>query len=91
VFAIRSDLSENCNAVVLDREQLMTLGLAGRQGDLLDDLNRFCDDTVAPDSIYAFLHRERHHLFPDEFFSDLFSERGRRSVPPSVVAVVMVL
>ena len=37
------------------------------------------------------LHRERDRLFPDEFFSDLFSERGRRSVPPSVVAVVMVL
>src|ERR1039458_1383460 len=30
-------------------------------------------------------------LFPDEMFADLFDERGRRSVPPSVVAVVMVL
>ncbi|MGH9121452.1 MAG: transposase, partial [Acidimicrobiales bacterium] len=69
----------------------MTLGLAERQGDLLDDLNRFCGEALGEDSIYSFLHRERDHLFPDEFFADLFSERGRRSVPPSVVAVVMVL
>jgi IS5 family transposase len=69
----------------------MTLGLAERQGDLLDDLNRFCDEKLSGSSIYAFLHRERDNLFPDEFFADLFSERGRRSVPPCVVAVVMVL
>jgi hypothetical protein len=30
-------------------------------------------------------------LFPDELFADLFTDRGRRSVPPSVVATVMVL
>jgi hypothetical protein len=30
-------------------------------------------------------------LFPDELFTDLFAAIGRRSVPPSVVAVVMVL
>ena len=41
--------------------------------------------------MYAVLHRERHRLFPDELFADLFSGRGRRSVPPSVVATVMVL
>lgn len=69
----------------------MTLGLAPRQGDLLDDLNRFCDESLAPDSVYVFLHRERDRLFPDEMFADLFTGRGRRSVPPSVVAVVMVL
>jgi hypothetical protein len=69
----------------------MTLGLAERQGDLLDDVNRFCDATLAERSIFAVLHRERDRLFPDELFADLFSERGRRSVPPSVVATVMVL
>jgi hypothetical protein len=69
----------------------MTLGLAPRQGDLLDDITRFCDATVRKDSIYALLHRERDQLFPDEFFADLFSDMGRRSVPPSVVATVMVL
>ena len=41
--------------------------------------------------MYAVLHRERDRLFPDELFADLFSDRGRRSVPPSVVATVMVL
>ncbi len=37
------------------------------------------------------LARERDRLFPDEMFTDLFSDRGRRSVPLSVVATVMVL
>ena len=69
----------------------MTVGLAQRQGDLLDDVTRFCDEALAESSVYAWLHRERDRLFPDEMFADLFSERGRRSVPPSVVATVMVL
>ena len=69
----------------------MSLGLAERQGDLLDDVKRFCDDALPDTSVYAVLHRERDRLFPDDMFADLFSGRGRRSVPPSVVAVVMVL
>jgi len=69
----------------------MTLGLAERQGDLLDDLNRFCEQALPGSSIYALLNRERDRLFPDEMFADLFSARGRRSVPPCVVATVMVL
>jgi len=72
-------------------EWLMTLGLAERQGDLLDDLNRFCEQALATTSIYALLNRERDRMFPDEMFADLFSDRGRRSVPPCVVATVMVL
>ena len=69
----------------------MTLGHAPRQGDLLDDITRFCDRALSETSIYSFLHRERDQLFPDEFFDDLFVDIGRRSVPPSVVATVMVL
>jgi len=69
----------------------VTLGRANRQGDLLDDITRFCGETLGETSIYSFLHRERDNLFPDEFFTDLFDVRGRRSVPPSVVATVMVL
>jgi hypothetical protein len=46
---------------------------------------------VVPGSIYGLLHREGHRLFPDEMFADLFTDVGRRSVPPSIVAVVMVL
>jgi hypothetical protein len=69
----------------------MTLGLADRQGDLLDDVARFCDEVLPENSIYAVLYRERDRLFPDEMFADLFSDKGRRSVPPSVLATVMVL
>lgn len=69
----------------------MTLGVAGRQGDLLDDLSRFCEQTLPENSVFALLNRERDRLFPDELFADLFADRGRRSVPPSVVATVMVL
>ena len=69
----------------------MSLGRAERQGVLLDEVNRFCEATLPESSIFAVLHRERDRLFPDEMFADLFSQRGRRSVPPSVVATVMVL
>ena len=43
------------------------------------------------DSIHALLHLECFSLFPDELFADLFADVGRRSVPPLIVAVVMVL
>ena len=69
----------------------MTLGVAERQGDLFDDVTRFCAETLSESSVYSMLARERDRLFPDEMFTDLFSDRGRRSVPPSVVATVMVL
>jgi Transposase DDE domain/Transposase domain (DUF772) len=69
----------------------VSLGEAPRQLDLLDPVTRFCDESLPASSIYGFLFRERDRLFPDELFSDLFAAIGRRSVPPSVVAVVMVL
>lgn len=69
----------------------MSLGRAEQQMDLLDDVSGFCEEVLPATSIYSVLHRERHRLFPDEMFADLFSHRGRRSVPPSVVAAVMVL
>jgi hypothetical protein len=69
----------------------MTLGLAERQGDLLDGLTRFCDQAVPEGSIYGLLHRQRDQLFPDEAFADLFTDIGRRSIPPCIVATVTVL
>jgi Transposase domain (DUF772) len=69
----------------------VTLGRADRQGDLFDEVARFCEETLAENSIYGFLARERDRLFPDALFADLFTATGRRSVPPSVVATVMVL
>src|SRR6185295_4379459 len=69
----------------------MALGRASQQLDLLDPISRFCGGTLPPNSIFVFLHEHRDRLFPDGMFSDLFAAIGRRSVPPSVVAVVMVL
>jgi len=69
----------------------MTLGPAPRQGDAFRNTIEFCAPRVSPGSIYALLHRECLALFPDELFDDLFGSVGRRSVPPLVVAVVMVL
>jgi hypothetical protein len=69
----------------------MTLGLTPRQGDLLSTTVTYCEGRVGQDSIYAVLHRECFNLFPDELFADLFTDVGRRSVPPMIVAVVMVL
>ena len=69
----------------------MTLGLAPKQGDLLRTTVGYCEGRVGADSIYAVLNRECFTLFPDEMFADLFTDVGRRSVPPMIVAVVMVL
>ena len=60
----------------------MTLGVAPRQRDLLCTTAGFCEGRVAPESIYGVLHRECFSLFPDEMFADLFTDVGRRSVPP---------
>jgi hypothetical protein len=70
----------------------MSQGSAPRQADLFRDTTEFCAPLVRADSIHALLARECHGLFPDELFADLFAASvGRRSVPPLVVAVVMVL
>jgi hypothetical protein len=69
----------------------MTLGRTPVQPDLWRSTGNFCEDRVDPDSIYGVLHRECFNLFPDEMFADLFTDVGRRSVPPMIVAVVMVL
>jgi hypothetical protein len=76
--------------LVCDSDRV-SLGEAPRQLDLLDPVTRFCEESLPASSIYGFLFRERDRLFPDELFSDLFAAIGRRSVPPSVVAVAMVL
>jgi len=67
------------------------LGLAPQQQGLFGSTAGFCQDRVGPGSVYGFLHRECRRLFPDEMFADLFTDVGRRSVPPMIVAVVMVL
>lgn len=69
----------------------MTLGRAPEQGDVWQTTAKYCDGKLSPTSIYGLLHRECHRLFPDDSFADLFRDIGRRSVPPRIVAVVMVL
>ena len=67
------------------------MGVASQQLDLFDPVIRFCGEALPASSIYVFLHGQRDVLFPDAMFDDLFAAIGRRSVPPSVVATVMVL
>jgi len=69
----------------------MSLGSTPRQGDIFRSTTEFCAPRIAPESIYALLHRECFGLFPDALFGDLFTDIGRRSIPPLIVAVVMVL
>lgn len=68
----------------------MTVGVTPSQGDMLKGTG-FVGGRVADDSIWSVLHRECHRLFPDDMFADLFALTGRRSVPPQIVATVMVL
>src|SRR6516165_3109532 len=89
--AFVAPIGENYTHGILVVGWAVSLGMADRQPSVLNDMDRFCDVVLADNSIYALLHRERDRLFPDEMFADLFSDQGRRSVPPSVVATVMVL
>jgi hypothetical protein len=49
-----------------------------------------CGAQLPERSIYRLLQAERDRLFADELFADLYVKHGRRSVPPSILAVVMV-
>ena len=66
-------------------------GTSDPNPQLLDAM-AMCGHLVARDSVHWFLAENRHMLFPDEMFADLFgSGRGRPSVPADVIATVMVL
>jgi hypothetical protein len=69
----------------------VTLGRQLRRPDLPTVGARWCEAALPAGSVYRFLARERGRLFPPELFADLFQPTGRRSVPPQVLAVVMVL
>ena len=69
----------------------MSLGQTPAQGDMWQSTTTYCDISLSPTSIYKLLHSECHRLFPDEAFADLFQHIGRRSIPPRIVAIVMVL
>jgi hypothetical protein len=69
----------------------MSLGKSPPSEDAFLSGKRFCEEHLSPNSIYSLLYREGHRLFPDEEFADLFADIGRASVPPRIVAIVMVL
>ena len=66
-------------------------GESDRQRELLD-VESIAGHLLVPGSVFAFLAEHRHRLFPPAMFADLFpSGRGRPSIPPEVVASVIVL
>jgi hypothetical protein len=69
----------------------MTAGTTPKQADLWRGTAAVCEGRVGEQSIWAVLYREGDRLVADELFADLFAEVGRRSVPPRIVATVMVL
>jgi hypothetical protein len=78
--------------VLSDSEDVVvTLGRQLRRPELPTAGARWCEAALPEGSVYRFLARERGRLFPPELFADLFEPTGRRSVPPSILAVVMVL
>jgi hypothetical protein len=66
-------------------------GRADGQRDVLD-VESVAGHLLPAGSVFAFLAEHRLRLFPAEMFADLFpSGRGRPSIPPEVVASVIVL
>lgn len=69
----------------------MGFGRSPSQEDFHRSTRAACEARLPEKSIYRLLARDCHRLFPDDGFSDLFAAKGRDSVPPRIVAVVMVL
>lgn len=69
----------------------MTAGVTPKQADLWRGTAAVCEGRVGQQSIWAVLYHQGDRLFADELFADLFAGVGRRSVPPRIVATVMVL
>jgi IS5 family transposase len=91
VLTIHVLVGQNYRHVIPGWGAVVTVGLAPGQADLIKGTASFVERRVPENSIWSVLHRECHRLFPDEMFADLFDTRGRRSVPPRIVATVMVL
>lgn len=70
---------------------LSVQGEAGPQRELLD-VESVAGHLLPAGSVFAFLAEHRSRLFPAGMFADLFaSARGRPSIPPEVIASVIVL
>jgi hypothetical protein len=65
---------------------------SGRAGTELLDAASLVGHLVPEGSVFAFLARHRHEVFPPELFADLFpASTGRPSLPGDVAASVLVL
>ncbi len=69
----------------------MSLGTTPEVEDLYSSSARLCDDALSDTSIFKLLYRFGDEIFPDEFFCDLYDNLGRASIPPRILATVMVL
>jgi len=69
----------------------MSLGKTPPHEDLFNSSTRYCEGRLSESSLYELLHQKGHLLFPDDAFADLYAGHGRGSVPPHIVAIVMVL
>jgi hypothetical protein len=69
----------------------MSLGLSPKHEDLFRSTAQYCQKKLPATSIFRLLHEQGAVLFADESFADLFKDVGRASVPPRIVATVMVL
>ena len=66
--------------------------MLGKQHSGLDSGEHTYLDHVGRDSFYGFLALHRGELFQDEDFTDLYcSDNGRPSVPPSLLAMALLL
>jgi transposase len=66
------------------------LAVANRQQGFFDAA--WCSDLLAGDSIYSLLAEHGDRIVRDEDFADCYSERrGRPSIPPSLLAKVLLL
>jgi len=67
------------------------LGRRGPQRGLFE-ADTMYGDYVGPDSFYGFLAAHRHELFRDEDFAAMYCpDNGRPSMPPSLLALALVL
>lgn len=68
----------------------MILSLVDRQQGLFDAV--WCRELLPEDSIYALLAEHGERIVRDQDFADCYSEcRGRPSIPPSLLAKVLLL
>jgi IS5 family transposase len=70
----------------------MALGSSDKQRRF-DDPAALLGDRLVEGSVYRLLSDHGHHLFPDDYFADLYSasKKGRPTVPARVLATVMFL